>query len=120
MGIDKESYEAAKIDGANRFQCIWNISMPALKPTIITLAVRSFAHNLKVNCDKFDRLMGKDIILMKKTDNIDTVVFRRLTQNTEYGVSSAAGFYQSVVYLIFIYSVKGVVKKVSPENALFQ
>lgn len=119
MGIDKESYEAAKIDGANRFQCIGTITLPALKPTIITLGLLSLSNIMRGNFDMFFQLVGNNTKLLKTTDIVDTFVFRQLTQKADYGMSSAAAFYQSVLCLVFIYAVNGVVKKVSPDNALF-
>ena len=119
MGIDKESYEAAKIDGANRFQCINHITLPALKPTIITLGLLSLSNIMRGNFDMFFQLVGNNIKILEKTDIIDTFVFRMLTQKADYGMSSAAAFYQSVLCLAFIYGVNAIVKKVSPDNSLF-
>ena len=53
------------------------------------------------------------------TDTIDTFVYRALLQTPNIGMSSAAGFIQSVVGFLFILAANGVIRKVSPESSLF-
>ena len=117
--IPQSLQEAAKIDGANRYQCIQCITLPALKPTIITLLLLSLSNILRGDFEMFYQLIANNPALLPSTDIVDTLVFRSLTKSADFGMTSAAGFYQSVLCLVFISTVNGIVRKVSPDNALF-
>lgn len=119
MGIDSESYESAKIDGANIFQRIRHITLPALKPTIITLVLLGVSRIMRGEFDMFYQLIGDNGLLIDKTDIVDTLVFRSLVTTNDFGMASAAGFYQSVLCFVIIYSVNWVVKKTNSDYALF-
>ncbi|EMS73080.1 ABC transporter permease [Ruminiclostridium cellobioparum] len=119
MGIDQECYEAATIDGANMFQKITKITLPLLRPTIIVLVLMGVGRILRGEFDMFYNIIGNNGILMDATDIIDTLVFRSLMGTQDFGMASAAGFYQSVLCFVIILIVNGVVRKVDNENALF-
>ncbi|MDR2746013.1 MAG: ABC transporter permease subunit [Treponema sp.] len=119
MGIDRESYESAEIDGANIFQRIWYVTLPALLPTIATLVLLGVGRIMRGEFDMFWQLVGKNGVLMDHTDIIDTLVFRSLMGNSDYGMASSTGLVQSVLCLVIITTVNGIVRKVEPDNALF-
>ncbi len=119
MGIDQECYEAATIDGANMFQKIRKITLPLLKPTIIVLVLMGVGKILRGEFDMFYNIIGNNGILMDATDIIDTLVFRSLMGTQDFGMASAAGFYQSVLCFVIILLVNGIVRKIDNENALF-
>jgi putative aldouronate transport system permease protein len=119
MGIDRESYESAEIDGANIFQRIWYVTLPALLPTIATLVLLGMGRIMRGEFDMFWQLVGKNGVLMDHTDIIDTLVFRSLMGNSDYGMASSTGLVQSVLCLIIITAVNGIVRRVEPDNALF-
>jgi putative aldouronate transport system permease protein len=119
MGIDGEYYEAATIDGANRFQKIGLITMPMIKPTIIILLMLSLGGILRGDFDMFYQLIGANSMLYKSTDVIDTFVFRSLIGNGDIGMTSAAAFYQSVLCFFFISVTNYIVRKINSDYALF-
>lgn len=119
MGIDRESYESAEIDGANIFQRIWYVTLPALRPTVMTLVLLGLGRIMRGEFDMFWQLVGKNGLLMDYTDIIDTLVFRSLMGNSDYGMASSTGLIQSVLCLVIITTVNGIVRKVEPEYALF-
>ena len=119
MGIDRESYESAEIDGANIFQRIWYITLPALTPTIVTLVLLGMGRIMRGEFDMFWQLVGRNGVLMDHTDIIDTLVFRSLMGSSDYGMASSTGLVQSVLCLIIITLVNGIVRKVEPDYALF-
>jgi putative aldouronate transport system permease protein len=119
MGIDRESYESAQIDGANIFQRIWYVTLPALTPTIVTLVLLGVGRIMRGEFDMFWQLVGRNGVLMDHTDIIDTLVFRSLMGSSDYGMASSTGLVQSVLCLIIITTVNGIVRKVEPDNALF-
>ena len=119
MGIDREMYEAADIDGANVFQRIWHITVPNLKPTFIILLLFSLGSILRGQFDLFYQLVGRNGQLFSATDIIDTYVYRSLTQNFDIGLGTAAGLYQSLFGMITVLTVNFIVKKLNPDYALF-
>lgn len=119
MGLDRESFESARIDGANEFQIIWDIVLPMLKPTIITLVLLGLSRIMRGEFDMFYQLVGNNSRLLDKTDIIDTLVFRSMVATSDFGMASAAGFYQSVLCFVFIVSVNWIVKKINEKSALF-
>ena len=119
MGIDTEIYEAADIDGANTFQKIRVITIPCLLPTIITLTLLAVGGICKGNFQLFYNVVGNNGMLFKMTDVIDTYVYRALMQASDFGMSTAAGAYQSVLNLVIIMTVNGLTRLVDKEYALF-
>jgi putative aldouronate transport system permease protein len=119
MGIDGEYYEAATIDGANRFKKIYHITLPLLKPTIIILLLLSLGSILRGDFDMFYNVIGNNSMIFSKTDVIDTFVFRSLVSGSDIGMSSAAALFQSVVCFAFITITNGVVRKANKDYALF-
>jgi putative aldouronate transport system permease protein len=119
MGIDREIYEAAEIDGASVFQQIRFITLPSLRPTIIILLLLAVGGIFRGNFDMFYQTIGNNGTLFNATDVIDTFVFRSLIQTREFGMSSAAGLYQSVLCFVILMLVNAAVRKVDPDYALF-
>jgi len=119
MGIDREMYEAAEIDGANVFQMIGHITLPNLKPTFIILLLFSLGSILRGQFDLFYQLVGKNGMIYSATDIIDTYVYRSLTSNFNIGLGTAAGLYQSLFGMVTVLTVNFIVRKVNPEYALF-
>lgn len=117
--IDAECFEAADIDGANIFQKITHITLPSITPTIVIMLLLNIGKILRGDFQMFYQIVGNNGQLFNATDVIDTFVFRSLINSGDISMSSAATFYQSVLCFVIIMVVNGVVKKVSPENALF-
>jgi len=119
MGIDREIYEAAEIDGATAFKKIFHITLPSLRPTIIILILLAIGNIFRGNFGMFYQVIGNNGTLFNATDVIDTFVFRSLIQTREYGMSAAAGFYQSVLCFVILMLSNTIVKKIDPDYALF-
>lgn len=119
MGIDREIYEAAKIDGCSILKEIRYITLPLLKPTFIMLVLFNLGGIMRGQFELFYQLVGRNGQLYPTTDIIDTYVYRLLTINFNVGVSSAAGLYQSVLGLVIVLITNFMVKRADPENALF-
>lgn len=118
LGINEEYYEAAKIDGAGRWQQIRYITLPLLKPVVITLLLLSLSKIFVGNFDMFYNLTQDSAALYPTTDVIDTYVYRSLKSMGDLGMSSAAGLYQSIVGFVIVFVVNGILRKVDKENAL--
>lgn len=119
MGIDREIYEAAKIDGCGILKEIRYITLPLLKPTFIMLILFNLGGIMRGQFELFYQLVGRNGQLFPTTDIIDTYIYRALTINFNVGVSTAAGLYQSVFGLIIVLTTNYLVKRADPDNALF-
>lgn len=117
--IDGECFEAAEIDGANIFQKIWYITLPSIKPTLITMILLQIGRILRGDFEMFYQIVGNNGQLYNATDVIDTYVFRSLLGNTNIGMTAAATMYQSVLCFIIIITVNTIVKKIDADYALF-
>lgn len=118
-GIDKGIYEAAEIDGANKLKQIFVVTIPMLKPTIITLTLMSVGRIFYSDFGLFYQVPQNSGALFNTTQTIDTYVYRGLMTLNNIGMSSAAGFYQSIVGFILVLFVNGIVRKLDDSNALF-
>ena len=118
-GIEASYFEAAELDGANKFQQIWNITMPEILPSVITLTLLSIGRIFYSDFGLFYQVPRDSGLLYSTTNTIDTYVYRGLMKLGNVGMASAAGFYQSVVGFILVLLSNWVVRKISPDNALF-
>ncbi|OPH58670.1 sugar ABC transporter permease [Paenibacillus ferrarius] len=119
LSIDRETYEAAEIDGANVFQRIRYITLPSLRPTITILVLLAIGGIFRGDFGLFYQLVGNNGLLYQTTDVIDTYVYRSLLVNNEIGMSSAIGFYQSILCFVTIMATNFLVRKSDKDNALF-
>ena len=118
-GLDPSMFEAASIDGANVWQRIRHITLPALLPTMMIMFLLGIGNVFRGDFGLFYQTVGTNSNLLPKTDIIDTYVFRSLTSNSDMGMTAAAGLYQSVLCFITITLVNSVVKRVEPDYALY-
>lgn len=118
-GVDAEINEAAAIDGANIFQRIRYITLPSIRPTLITMILLQVGRIMRGDFEMFYQIVGLNGQLFNATDVIDTYVFRSLVTNPDIGMTAAATFYQSVMCFVIIMVVNGVVKRIDEEYALF-
>ncbi|MBO6242691.1 MAG: sugar ABC transporter permease [Butyrivibrio sp.] len=119
VGIDSGYYEAAAIDGANRWKRIVHVTLPALKPTIITLTLLSIGRIFYSDFGLFYQVPMSSGPLLDVTNTIDTYVYRALMQSNNIGMSSAAGVYQSIIGFILVLGANILTRKISAEDALF-
>lgn len=119
MGTSKEYYEAAKMDGANKLQEIWYISLPSLKPLIIIINILALGRVLNGDIGLFYNVTLDSPLLYPATDVIDTYVFRAVKGMSDIGLTSAVSLYQSVCGFILIMIVNAVVRKINEEDSLF-
>ena len=119
LGIDRSLYEAAYVDGATRRQRIFRITIPLLKPTIITLFTMQVGRILFSDFGLFFQVPMNSGALYSTTQTIDTFVYRALLQQNSLSMSSAAGLYQSVVGFVVVLLANWIIRKIDSENAMF-
>ena len=118
LGIDGSLYEAATIDGANRWQQTRYISIPNIIPLWTIMTILAVGGLFRGDFGLFFQIPRNIGLLYETTDIIDTFVYRGL-QSNNYGQSSAVGFIQSFLGLICVGGTNWIVTKISPENAMF-
>jgi putative aldouronate transport system permease protein len=118
-GIDPTIYEAARIDGAGKWDQIRLLTIPLIRSTIIVLTLLGVGRIMFSDFGLFYQVTMNSGALYSTTQTIDTYVYRGLMQLGNIGMSSAAGFYQSVVGFVLVLTANYLVKKISPDDALF-
>lgn len=99
-GINGDLYEAATVDGAGRWHKIWNITLPCLKPTIVTLLIMNLG---KIMGSSFERTYAmSNTNVMDFADVISTYVYRVGLKQNQYNISTAVGLFQSVVGVVLV------------------
>jgi len=119
--IDVELYEAAKTDGASRWQQILKITIPSLVPLIIILVILDLGRIFNADFGLFYQAtsqMGGGF-LQPTVGVIDTYVYNALINNGDVGMASAAGLYQAVVGFATLLSANFAIRKINTDYALF-
>ena len=118
-GIDTELYEAAQIDGANKWKQIWHITLPALIPMITVMLLLSVGNVMRSDTGLFYQVTRNNGVLYDTTQVIDSYVLNAIFKNSNFGFTAATSFFQSIVGLLLMLFANGMVRKIAPENALF-
>ena len=118
-GIDTELYEAAQIDGANKWRQIWHITLPALIPMITVMLLLSVGNVMRSDTGLFYQVTRNSGTLYSTTQVIDSYVLNAIFKNSNFGFTAATSFFQSVVGLLMMLFANGMVRRIAPENALF-
>ncbi|SEB50555.1 carbohydrate ABC transporter membrane protein 1, CUT1 family [Paenibacillus sp. GP183] len=99
-GIDPALYEAAVIDGANRWKQTWHITLPGISSIVVLMSVLGLANILNGGFDQIYNMYSP--VVYSTGDILDTFVFRLGIEQAQYSLSTAAGLFKSGVSLIFI------------------
>jgi putative aldouronate transport system permease protein len=119
VGIDKSYYEAAMIDGANKWQQICRITVPMIMPVIIIMFILAIGGIFRADFGLFYQVPRDTGALYPVTNVIDTFVYRGLKVTGDIGMSTAAGLYQAVVGFVLVITTNFIVRKINKEQALF-
>ncbi|MBB6735927.1 ABC transporter permease [Cohnella zeiphila] len=119
MGINQDYYEAARIDGATGFQMARKITIPLLMPLVTIMLILSVGNMFRGDFGLHYFVPNDSSFAIPTTDIIDTYVFRALRELGDFGMSSAAGFYQSTVGFVLVLLANYAVRKFNEDNALF-
>lgn len=115
-GISQEQYEAAKIDGANRWQETVHVTLPGIASTIVVLLILRVGRIMSLGYEKVLLLYNEGIY--ETSDIISTYVYRRGIQNAEYSFSSAVDLFNSVINMSMLLLVNYISNKVN-DSGLF-
>ncbi len=109
--VDAGLYEAAHLDGAGRFRCMWHITLPAISPTIITLLILKVGNLLTVGYEKVIMMYNPGIY--ETADIISSYVYRVGVSQANYSFGTAVGLMNSIVSMILILITNTVSKKLT-------
>ena len=109
--VDSGLYEAARLDGAGRFRCMWHVTLPAIRPTIITLLILKVGNLLTVGYEKVIMMYNPGIY--ETADIISTYVYREGISKANYSFGTAVGLMNSVVSMVLILITNAVSKRLT-------
>lgn len=119
-GMDQEVFEAANLDGASKWQEIRYITMPMLTSMVCIMTLMKLGGIMISNTGLFYQVTQNVGALYPTTQTIDSYVMNALTSGvTNFGMTSAVTFFQSVVGAVMVVITNFVVRKWEPDNALF-
>jgi len=119
LGINQDYFEAAKIDGASKLRQIRYITLPLLKPTVITLLILNLGSIFRSDFGLFYQVTKNSGPLYPYTRTIDVYIYQALMKNADYGMSSAASVCQSIIGFVLIISANKFLRKYQASSALF-
>lgn len=114
-GVDPSMHEAAVIDGATRFQRVLHITLPAIRNTILVVFILELAKVLNLFESPW---VLQNAMVLDKADVIQTYVYRIGVENSDYGLSTAAGLFKSVISVILVVATNKISKKVTGEGII--
>ena len=97
LGIDTDLYEAAQIDGANRWKQVWHVTLPGMRMIIVLMMVLSLGNVLNAGFDQIFNLYSP--LTYSTGDIIDTYVYRQSLVNGQYSFGTAVGLFKSSISL---------------------
>ena len=113
-GVDQGLYEAASIDGANRWRLMWHISLPSIKGTIVVMFILRIGSMMSVGSEKV--LLMYNELTYEKADVISTFVYRRGLQKAEYSFSTAVDVFNSIVNIILLITANTLSRKLTESS----
>ncbi|MCI3923030.1 sugar ABC transporter permease [Paenibacillus sp. TRM 82003] len=112
--IDPGLYEAARMDGANRFRQIWHITLPSIRSVIVVLVILKIGDVLELGFEHIYLLLNS--MNREVAEIFDTYVFTAGLRQGQFSYSTAVGFFKSVVGLILVMGANWLSKKVGEEG----
>ena len=114
-GIDQELYEAARVDGANRFQEAWHISVPGMLPTFLVLFILNIGSLLAGG--GFEQMFTfMNPMVMDKLENLDTYVYRMGLQSLNFSYATAVGMFKSIISITLIIVTNFLSKRINGKS----
>lgn len=115
-GVSPELKEAAIVDGASRMKRIWHVDLPAIRPTIVTMLIFACGNMINIGFDKV--YLMQNSMNLARSEVIATFVYKVGLVNADYGFSTAAGLFQSLVSFLMLIAVNKL-SKVITETSLW-
>lgn len=114
--IDPHLYEAAKVDGARKWQQIWHITLPGLRTTIVIMLIFNVGNFLNAGLEQVFALYNP--LVYEVSEILDTYLYKMAFEEAKYDLSTASGLFKSVVGLILVLFTNYIAKKIDRESGL--
>ncbi|MBP1993871.1 ABC transporter permease [Paenibacillus eucommiae] len=114
--IDTQLYDAAKIDGAGRFRCIWHVTLPGLMPTYVVLLLLSVSSMLSNGFDQF--FVFYNPMVADKLEVLDYYIYRIAFHGNDYPLATAAGMGKTLISIILLFSVNFLAKRLRGQSII--
>ncbi|TDL80481.1 sugar ABC transporter permease [Peribacillus frigoritolerans] len=108
-GVSTELYESSTIDGANRFQKMWHVTLPSIRPTITILFILAVSGVLNSNFDQI--LVLRNALNESASNVIDIYVYQMGVQNARYSYATAVGLLKAIIAFILLFAANKITKK---------
>lgn len=110
-GVDPSLYEAAKVDGANRFQKILNVDLPGILPAAVIILILSVGNIMALGFEKMYLLQNP--LNLSSSEIISTYVYKIGLLNANYSFATAVGLFNSLINLVLLLVVNAIAKRAS-------
>lgn len=107
--VDDQLYEAARIDGANRWQQTWHITLPGIRPTMMVLLILNIGSFMAVGFEKV--LLLQNPLIYSTADVISTYLYRVGIQSSQFSYATAIGLFEAAIGLILVLSANFVSRR---------
>lgn len=119
LGISKDYYEAARVDGATKWQQITNITLPLLKPMVITMSILNISKICTSDFGLFYQVPRNSGAIYSVTQTLDTYVYNALMNQNNISMSSAASVTQAFIGFVLVIGSNMFIRRISAEDAIF-
>ncbi|TSB47179.1 ABC transporter permease [Alkalicoccobacillus porphyridii] len=110
-GVDRQQYEAAKVDGASRIQRILNVDIPGIMPAIVIIMILSVGNLMSIGFEKVYLLQNP--LNLSTSEILQTYVYKMGIINASFSFSAAVGLFNSIINLILILIVNVIARRVT-------
>lgn len=106
--VDTQLYEAAKIDGAGRWQLMWHVTLPAIRGTIILMLIMKVGSLLNTGYEQI--FLMQNAMNCSVSDVFDTYIYTKGIVNGQYSLATAAGLFKSIVSMVMVVGANKIAK----------
>jgi putative aldouronate transport system permease protein len=114
--IDTQLYEAATVDGANRWRQLWHITLPGLRTTIVLLLILRIGRLLNVEFEQVFAMYNP--LVYEVSEILETYVYKLGIFEAKYSLATATGFFKSIIGLILVFAMNALAKRIDEESGL--
>lgn len=115
-GLDSQLFDAAKIDGAGRFRCIWHVTLPGLMPTYIVLLLLNVSNMLSNGFDQF--FVFYNPMVADKLEVLDYYIYRVAFHGNDYPFATAVGMWKTLISIVLLFTVNFLAKKLRGQSII--
>ena len=116
IGVDRQLYEAASIDGAGRFKQILHVTLPCIRSVIVMQLIFRVGRVMNAGFDQMFALSNSMVI--SRADIIDTYVYRVGMEEAKFSLATAAGLFKSFIGLVLVLTTNQIARHVDPDSAI--